>query len=411
MKKKSDLVINHLSELNKYKELVATAYHQGSVDTSDDPDRGRGLYRLNQARILVPYREGTYRLATSLSKHLDEVLQIERLYSVVGSDVGDLAQRLPEIVDLVAHAAFDSRLDDLYRYIDEFDRAVFELADSVTAALQFLRILADNRFANVSTYAEKRRQNEFYLERVKRISEALGAIQSNNMIHSLETTPEGERLLETYRSQIANHLSEWRAQLLDITAILREYLFRIRQIELIARRMRAFELFLKRTPNYVAPDIDITTDIPVWARLATGFSLAAHANVQATTQDEILLEIARTIPAVKPISVNPPRLGKLLPNPSVVQDDVDVSIKPWQEAISALLDHVGTAPISAIKWKTAQPEICMLDNDIWLLCLLHEDALRRKRSINLRFEPITASTDRLSGTIKVTDILISKVPK
>lgn len=411
MADKSDLVINHLSELYKHRELVAAAYYRGSVDASDDPDGGRGLYRLNQARILVPYREGTYRLATSLSKHLDEVLQIERLYSVVGSDVADLAKRLPEIADLVAHAAFDGRTDDVDRYIDEFDRAVFELADSVTAALQFLRILADNRFANVNTYAEKRRQNEFYLERVKRISEALGTIQSNDLIHSLESTPEGERLLESYRSQIANHLSEWRAQLLDITAILREYLFRTRQIELIARRMRAFELFLKRTPYYVPPDLDATTDAPGWARRATGFSLVAHASVQNTAQDEILLEIARTIPAVKPPSVNPPRLGTLLPDAPVLREDADASTKPWQEAISALLGHVGTTPISAITWKSDRPEIASLDNDIWLLCLLHEEALRRKRSVDVHFEPVTVSADRLSGTIRVTDILISKVPK
>lgn len=411
MAEKSDLVINHLSELYKHRELVAAAYYCGSVDASDDPGGGRGLYRLNQARILVPYREGTYRLATSLSKHLDEVLQIERLYSVVGSDVADLAKRLPEIGDLVVHAAFDGRTDDVDRYIDEFDRAVFELADSVTAALQFLRILADNRFANVNTYAEKRRQNEFYLERVARISEALGTIQSNDLIHTLESTPEGERLLESYRSQIANHLSEWRAQLLDITAILREYLFRTRQIELIARCMRAFELFLKRTPYYVPPDFEATTDTPGWARRATGFSLVAHASVQNTAQDDVLLEIARTIPAIKPPNSNPPLLGALLPDAPVLPEDADASTKLWQEAISALLGHVGKTPISAIAWKAERTEIKALDDGIWLLCLLHEEALRRKRSADMRFEPVTESADRLSGTILLTDILISKVTK
>jgi hypothetical protein len=411
MADKSDLVINHLSELYKHRELVAAAYHRGSVDASDDPEGGRGLHRLNQARILIPYREGTYRLATSLSKHLDEVLHIERLYSVAGSDVADLERRLPEIADLVAHAVFDGRTDDADRYIDEFDRAVFELADSVTAALQFLRILADNRFANVSTYAEKRRQNEFYLERVEQISQALGTIQSNDMVHSLESTPEGERLLESYRSQIANHLPEWRAQLLDITAILREYLFRIRQIELLARRMRAFELFLKRTPHYVPQDLDTTTDAPGWARRMTGFSLVAHADVQNTAHDEILLEIARTIPTVKPPSVNAPRLGTLLPDAPVVPDEHAAITKPWQEAMSALLGHVGTKPISALVWKAGRHEIAALDDDIWLLCLLHEDALRRKRTVDVHFEPITAFADSLSGTIRVTDILISRVPR
>lgn len=409
MADKSDLVINHLCELYKHKELVAVAYHRGSVDASDDPDGGRGLYKLNQARILVPYHEGTYRLATSLAKHLDEVLQIERLYSVVGANVAELAQRLPDIANLVAHAVFEARPDDVDRYIDEFDRAVFELADSVTGALQYLRILADNNFANVSTYAEKRRQNEYYLERVERISEALGALQSNDLIHVLESTPEGERLLETYRSQIANHLSEWRAQLLDITAIMRDYLFRTRQIELIARRMRVFEHFLRRTPSYVPADLEVASEVPDWARYARGFSLAAHPCVHETAHDEILLDIARSIPAVTPPNVTPPRLGTLLPDVPVMPDESEGQAKPWQDAMAALLGSVGETPISALAWKAARPELTSLDDDIWLLCLLHEEALHRKRCAGVHFESVTLETERLSGLIRICDIQISKV--
>jgi hypothetical protein len=408
MADKSDLVINHLGELFKHRELIAAAYHTGSVDAGDDPDGGRGLFKLNQARILVPYREGTYRLASSLSKHLDEVLQIERLYSAAGANVSELAQRLPDIANLVADAAFDGRTDDADRYIDEFDRAVFELADAVTGALQSLRIQADNKFANVSSYAEKRRQNEFYLDRVERISQALGAIQSGDMIRSLESTPEGERLLESYRSQIANHLAEWRSQLLDITAILREYLFRTRQIELIARRMRSFELFLKRTPSYVPADIEAASDTTGWAKRAAGFSLVAHACVHDTAQDEILLEIARSIPAVKPPGVAPSRVGTLLPNAPIEPDEREAEMQPWEEAVVAMLDSVGATPISALAWKASRSEISALDNDIWLLCLLHEEAKDLKRNAGVRFEQVTEPVERLSGMIPVTDIRISR---
>ncbi|HIC7214459.1 hypothetical protein [Burkholderia stabilis] len=409
MADKADLVINHLSELHKHKELVAVAYHRGSVDKSDDPDNGRGIYRLNQARILVPYHEGTYRLATSLTKHLDEVLQIERLYAVVGANVAELAERLLDIANLVAHAVLEARTVDADRYIDEFDRAVFELADSVAGTLQYLRILADNNFANVSTYAEKRRQNEYYLERVKRISQALGALQSNNLIHVLESTPEGERLLETYRSQIANHMSEWRAQLLDITAILRDYLFRTRQIEMIARRMRAFEHFLRRTPSYIPADLEVDREAPNWARHATGFSLAAHPCMQETAHDEVLLEIARTIPAVSPPSIAPPRLGTLLPDAPVTPDDTEGQAKPWQVAMAILIESVGATPISVLAWKAARPELASLADDIWLLCVIHEEALHRKRSVAVHFEPVMLETEHLSGQIRITDIHISKV--
>lgn len=408
MADKSDLVIAYLGKLSRHKELVAMAYHHGSVDASDVRDGGRGIFELSQARVLVPYREGSYRLASSLAKHLDEVLQVERLYSAAGANVSELAQRLPDIANLVADAVFDGRIDDADRYIDEFDRAVFELADSVTGALQSLRIQADNKFANVSSYAEKRRQNEFYLERVERISQALSAIRSEDMIQSLESTPEGERMLESYRSQIADHLAEWRAQLLDITAILREYLFRTRQIELVARRMRSFELFLKRTPSYVPPDIESTDDAPGWARRAAGLSLSAHACVQNTAHDDILLDIARSIPAVKPPNIAAPRAGSLLPDSPIESDANEARPQPWEDALWALLTGAGATPVSALEWKSGNAGIAELDNDIWLLCLLHEEEKNLSRHKALRFEHVTGAAARLSGVIALTDIVVSR---
>jgi hypothetical protein len=404
-----DLVIAHLSELYKHRQLIAAAYNRGEVDHSDDPEGGRGLITLNQARILIPFREGTYRLSSSLAKHLDEALRVDRLYSMVGADVADLDRRLPEIAELVANAIFDGRLDDADRYIDEFDRAVFALSDSVTVALQFLRILADNRFANVPTYAEKRAQNEFYLERVERISQALGAIQSSDLLHTLETTPEGERMCDVYRSQIANHLPQWRAQLLDITAILRDYLFRTRQIELLAKRMRAFELFLKRTPSYVPQEMEVFDDAPAWMRRAPGYSLVAHPCIQNPVHEEVLHDIATSVPSIKPVIDIPARIGALLSDEPVLADEELASRSPWQEALTALLSDLGETPVSALAWKVQHADLAQLDDDIWLLCLLHEGSLNRRRSADVAFEPVTIDTGPLCGNIYVTDLLLSRV--
>lgn len=404
----SDLVINHLEDLNKHRALIACAYRGGSVELNDDPDHGRGIFKLSQARLLVPLGEGSYRLASSLSKYLDEVLRVDRLYSIVGADVAELDQRLPDIAHLVSQAVFDGRTEDADRYIDEFDRAVFALADSVASALQFLRILADNRFANVSTYVEKRKQNEFYLERVQRLSEALGNLQSAELLNSLEATPEGERMLGTYRSQIVSHLSEWRAQLLDITAILREYLFRTRQIEQLAKRMRSFELYLKRTPSYVPGDLDVFDDTPAWARRARGFALKAHAWVQNPVQEEMLFDIASSIPSEERSGAEPAQLGSLLEEGELLPEEEPEIVHRWQDALIELLDQLGPAPTSAVAWKASRDDLAQVPDDIWILCLLHEQALRRARSADVMFEPMTTPLEPLSGVIPVTDILLSK---
>ncbi len=409
MADKCDLVVNYIETLYKHRHLLAAAYHKSVVGKNDDSYVGRGLYELNQARALVPYTGDTYRLASKLAQHLNEVMQAEHLYAAIGADVGDVAARLPLLADAVAQAALEGRNEDADDYIDQFDRAVFELADSIASALQFLRILADNKFANVTSYAEKRRQNEFYLGRIGRISEALVAIQMNGLLDTLETMPEGDRLLVSYRSQIVSHLPEWRAQVLDITAILREYLFRTRQIEATARRMRSFALFLKRTPNYVPPDLDGVYELPQWATRATGYPLhRAHPSVLAPEYEELLTDIARTIPGAKVMALaEPPKVGMLLPSSEKAPEEAYGNPKPWQSAIQALLLGVGENPLSALAWKKTRQELDKLGDDIWLLCLLHEESLHRRRSENIRFEPVLAPSGPLSGMLLVRDIVIS----
>lgn len=407
MTEKTDLVVAHLIMLFKHRDLLAAAYHKGVIGKADDKAGGRGLYELHQIRALVPYAQETYRLSSSIARHLDEVLHAEHLYSAVGADIGELGARLPLLADDVGKAAIEGRSEDADNYIDQFDRAVFELSDSIAGALQYLRILTDNKFANVSTYAEKIKQNTFYLERAKKIDGALNAIQLNGLADVLENSPEGDRLLVSYRSQISHNLAAWRANLLDITAILRDYLFKIRQIDATARRMRAFALHLKRTPNYVPPDIDALDSLPSWARRCPGFSLRGHAAVQNAAHDEQLLAIAKRIPATRPLTVAPLKAGSLLPDMAVEPEESE-QIRPWQEAIHDFLAAADRMPLSAMDWKRGQTRIADVADDIWLVCLLHEESLKRKRSLGIVFEQVIRTTDPLSGVLHLHDIRVSR---
>lgn len=409
MADKHDLVVSYIETLYKHRELLAAAYHRSIVGKDDDKYGGRGLVELNQARALIPYTGDGFRLASKLTQHLNEVLQAEHLYTSVGADAGDLAARLPLLADSVAKAALEGRNEDADEYIDQFDRAVFELSDSLGGALQFLRVLADNKFANVSSYAEKRRQNEFYLNRVRRINDALVAIQMNGLIDTLESMPEGDRLLVSYRSQIVDHMPEWRSQILDITAILQEYLFRTRQIEASARRMRAFALFLKRTPNYVPPDLDGISELPQWALRARSFPLRSHADVQDPRLEESLSEIARGIRSAPRVVVQPPpKAGTLLAAEPQAMDGEQDKAKAWQTAIQDFLNGLEASPCSAVAWKKARPELETLEDEIWLLCLLHEESLRRRRTAKVRFKQILAPSEPLSGMLRILDIVAER---
>lgn len=231
--------------------------------------------------------------------------------------------------------------------------------------------------------------------------------QMNGLIEVLDASPEGDRLLVSYRSQISHNLAAWRANLLDITAILHDYLFKLREIDATARRMRAFALHLKRTPNYVPPDIDALDTLPTWARRAPGFSLRGHADVQNPNHDEQLLAIAKRIPESRPLPVALLKEGTLLPDVVYEPDDAEQS-RPWQEAMQDFLAAAGSKPLSAMAWKRGQDRISNVADDIWLICLLHEQSLRRKRSAGLQFEQVIETDDPLSGVLHLQDILVSR---
>jgi hypothetical protein len=85
------------------------------------------------------------------------------------------------------------------------------------------------------------------------------------------------------------------------------------------------------------------------------------------------------------------------------------STQPWQDALAEMLADIGDVPVSALAWKAQRRDLAQFDDDIWLLCLLHEGSLRRRRSVSVNFDPITIDTEPLCGNIYVTDLLLSKV--
>ena len=198
---------------------------------------------LRRQRTLIPLGEDRFRLASSLTRHLNEVLQKEQLFAAVGGQIADLATRLPWLVDDALKAGLEGRTEDLDLYLDAFRDAVFELADQIEQSLQTLRTLTDTHFAGVRTLAEKQRQNTWYIQRAERIGEALKALQTGELMERLDEEPVVAELAVVFRRQIRERVPEWRASLLDITDILKNYLYRLRRIEPAGRRLRAFSSF------------------------------------------------------------------------------------------------------------------------------------------------------------------------
>ena len=409
MTRTDDLVIAYLETLHRHRALVAAAYHQGRIDAGDDPAARRGIPDLRRHRALVPLDQDAFRLASSLSRHFDEVLQKEQLFAAVGGNVADLAARLPLLVAEAVKAHLEGRTEDLDGYTDAFSNAVFDLADHIGGALQTLRMLADTRFASVRTLAEKQRQNAWYIGRAERLGEAIKALQGGGLMDRLDEEPGAAPMGAAFRGQIWERLPQWRESLLDITEILKAYLYRLRQVEPAGRRLRAFNLFLKRNPDYTAPDIDELTEPPRWAMRATGLVLAAHPDLRDSATGEALIEVAARLPPSPTVINRPPKVGTLIPGADEEPRVLTLAPRPYQLALRHLLAAVPPdgAPLSVLDWKRAHPEYADLPDSIWLHCVLYEATLARRRTGHLRFERLEwPPSHPLSGNIRVRDVLV-----
>lgn len=411
MSRTDDLVIAYIEILHRHRAMVAAAYHQGWIDAGDESATPRGIQDLRAHRTLVPLTQETFRLASSLARHLDEVMQKERLFAAVGGNIADLAARLPVLVDETVKAHLEGRTEDLDGYVDAFNNAVFDLADHIDQALQYLRMLADTRFASVRTLAEKQRQNAWYIGRAERIGEAIKALQAGGLVERIEDETAAAPLLPAFRGQLWERLPEWRESLLDITEILKAFLYRLRQVEPAGRRLRAFNLFLKRNPDYVAPEVEELTDPPSWASRAKPLRVVSHPDLLDGATSEALIEVAAKLPPSPTTIKREPKIGTLKPGTDQEPEALVIEPRPYQLALRHLIAEVqeGGETLSAVDWKRAHVEYADLPDPIWLLCVLYEETLARRRTEHIRFDRVELPASHpLSGNIVVRDVLVRR---
>lgn len=111
-----------------------------------------------------------------------------------------------------------------------------------------------------------------------------------NVLHYQDRTRKLVALLE-------DRLPTFREKLKAVLHQLQQYLFEYRKIEDRARLVRSFALRLNRNPDWAPGNWDEAATPPEWVRLATPLQLACHADVTQPESEDILREIAATIPA------------------------------------------------------------------------------------------------------------------
>lgn len=398
-----DPVTALLYKLSTSSKTIAEAYYQGRVHKTDE--NARDIERLRQLRLLSPDIRDAFQLRASFRHFLNAALNTERLFSM-GANIGGYFQRLATLVDGHSMAYQEGRDVDCERYEVETREAISDIADAIDDELITLQTQVATRFAAVSTIAEKKRQNVHYQKRTQQLVNLLESFHFSDIGEQLAGH---EELALSFKSLLADRIPAFRESLWAILDTLNQYLFEFRKIEERAKRVRAFALHLNRNPDWEPKAWDEVAEPADWLGCATPLEIQTHPDVMAPESEELLAEIARSIPDTAGA-----KSGTARPAGSVDDEPGNQEIRPPESPIRRAVRFYfkearqSQEGISARAWWAANPTILgTIKEDIWLLRVLAEHDNKGKAG-RWALRMVSRPHPYFDGNVLINDILVSR---
>lgn len=404
---KRDGVATLIGRLHTYQDLVSHTYHNGEIIKDDE--NARGVEHLQQHKVLIPRTQDTFTLHTTLRRFLGTSLNIERLY-LIGSDVGSTFERLDQLAESLFIASHEGRIEDKERFEDEIHQSVYEISDMLSADLAHLRALVENRFAAVSTLAEKQRQNAYYIGRTEKVVKAIELFALSDLGERMQTQTPFANVAAMFASQLIARLPSFRQNLLDILGILQNYLFEFRQIEGRTKRVRSMWLFLERHQLYELKDWGEEHRPPVWLMKSAALGIKIHPWVREPSCTDELANMAKDI-APPTVRLPVTRLRGTL----TIEDEVTVDLEPklYQQAVAEMMEACKQTgiPQSAVTWFQHHPaEMSGMTPPLWVQCVMEELYRPKAKKMGLQVEPQVTPFEVFDGNVLITDVMISVAP-
>lgn len=230
-----------LSLLARYSDLIEDCYYEGSIVMTEE--NASAIRTLRNARVLSTREEGLYGLTRVMREMLDENMQRQQRFAI-GGNIGDEISRMEKLLFELEEAASQGKHDEIEAYTADLSQSLYDIKDLITQdLLQFDQIMS-TKFSDVRTIEEKMRQNAHYLERTKRLQDAVQQINSADLHERFSSALIGEAG-RVYRVAISRSIAEWSASLLSNSKVFEQFMFSFRNIAEETRRLRAFARFLK----------------------------------------------------------------------------------------------------------------------------------------------------------------------
>jgi hypothetical protein len=341
-------ISRYLTVLAKHGDILTDLYQSGRIEGNDAIMPA--LHELHNERVAIPCGAGQYRLNSPVKTFLDNYTQRPRSFEI-GDDIGAEIKRMQDLLTEYLRAVNEGRSDDIDRLEDEVLGSIYNVQDSVSGDLTRFRQITENSYSTVRDQSEKARQNEHYLKRARVLQDVLNSLNGEAMHdEGAFGNPLAVELAHVFHGEVSNRIGEWSALLLSSIDIMKEFLFRYREITQETRRLRALNRFLKtKSPSDIESALELASDHLILRRPVDPVGLPMPDFVTNAGRDA-LADVVSTFKPIEQREVKERQAGTRIADDGPMEVEPVISLE--EKALSVFLSDVDASDgvVSARDW-------------------------------------------------------------
>lgn len=396
--------IRHANELiARHSDILVEAWERGGVIR--DEDNARAINALVQSRALVEI-DGTFRLATNLKRHYDAVAHRSRSYAV-GDDLKAMLDALLKNATSLREALVEGRMEAAAEFASDYQDALSDLVQSIDGSVAQLRALTDSEYGNVAGFADKRRQNQHYSDRVRTVMDSLALIETSTPLSNMSRDPVLETQARMFTRQLGNRLGSHHAALMEVHRTLGENLYRIRQIGPFVRNIQRLALHFAREPEWRPPeDVQDEGGMPTWIRISDPVPVRSSPDALDPVAEPVLTDIARATAAPADPTAARMRTKGLMEDDALEIVELEAPDDPLLVEYDYMADAAQTGETSARAWHRHRN--IDIELDIWLM-FVQAQAAKDGTSAACMAQERHAPSTVMDGVLWLEDVVLEPV--
>lgn len=355
-----------IQQLYNARELVVDAYERSGVDL--DEKALRQIEPLMKAHLLRKEGSSGIRLNQKLQKVFDAALRKDRI-AAISTDLhselqaADLAMR--QLQDVKYQGMFDEMLtarDDVEQHL----LSIYDILDDSSTTI-FNRVTSS--YGIRSNPDIRRRENEMYSRQLANLVESYNQMRSSLNDEPFSLDPE----ISAFIANLDIRCMEVVDRIRRTQNTIRDNLFKVRELEARARKIRAVADHMRHNPGFEALRTQDALDKHPYFRTIDPLSAVATPNLEDLGVEEACTElVGRLSETLKYETPKVTRENSTLRDKTQAEHVAEIS--PLDKMVKRLLAQCieKNAPISALAfWNTQdrEPEIADLDESEWLYAI------------------------------------------